>query len=374
MSHSSLSTPIATSLRDRHHVHWSRDHYPTLFTSLADKFFDNPTDELLIILYGALVAFLAIALMWWSDDRYETTYGMSGQVTTITLMNSGRSLTGEQQETAARNLRTFLSENDVSMIKVPESHGSPSLIVFDPGHKIGWTESLGAASSIEDPVPGVYTIKGSYSDRTWASSGETVLAPEGLDVLGSIAVPDLTPSNSNLQFVEVPGVEPLGTGKMYLGTTNPDTVAHIVELVEAQGPHLQSINQQEPLPLSLAYNAPVAIATVFTSLGLTCVIASLVLKLPERRDEIRLRALVGATRSELVRDHASRELIPNLAGTAIGSGVALMTTSLIATSAPGSREFTILTLGALIGGIVMWVIRQATFALILSSHLKRASS
>ena len=120
MSHSSLSTPIATSLRDRHHVHWSRDHYPTLFTSLADKFFDNPTDELLIILYGALVAFLAIALMWWSDDRYETTYGMSGQVTTITLMNSGRSLTGEQQETAARNLRTFLSENDVSMIKVPE--------------------------------------------------------------------------------------------------------------------------------------------------------------------------------------------------------------------------------------------------------------
>ena len=106
MSHSSLSTPIATSLRDRHHVHRSRDHYLTLLTSLADKFFDNPTDELLIILYGALVAFLAIALMWWSDDRYETTYGMSGQVTTITLMNSGRSLTGEQQETAARNLRT----------------------------------------------------------------------------------------------------------------------------------------------------------------------------------------------------------------------------------------------------------------------------
>ena len=292
MSHSSLSTPIATSLRDRHHVHWSRDHYPTLFTSLADKFFDNPTDELLIIPYGALVAFLAIALMWWSDDRYETTYGMSGQVTTITLMNSGRSLTGEQQETAARNLRTFLSENDVSMI----------------------------------------------------------------------------------QFVEVPGVEPLGTGKMYLGTTNPDTVAHIVELVEAQGPHLQSINQQEPLPLSLAYNAPVAIATVFTSLGLTCVIASLVLKLPERRDEIRLRALVGATRSELVRDHASRELIPNLAGTTIGSGIALTTTSLIAMSTPGSRELIVLTTGALGGGIIMWAVRQATFAFALPSHLRQSTS
>ena len=109
-------------------------------------------------------------------------------------------------------------------------------------------------------------------------------------------------------------------------------------------------------------------------LMMVCVMGSVFRRLPEQSGEIQLRVLGGATEIKIIRDRARRELVPVLAGTAIGSGVALVTTSLIATSAPGSREFTVLTLGALIGGIVMWVIRQATFALVLLSHLKRASS
>ena len=84
---------------------------------------------------------------------------------------------------------------------------------------------LNAASSTADPEPGVYTIKGSYSDKTWISSGQAPLAPQGLDVLGSIEVPGLTPSNSNLQFVEVLGAAPFDTGELHLGTTDPDTLA-----------------------------------------------------------------------------------------------------------------------------------------------------
>ena len=375
MSRSPLSVPTTMNSRTHQHTHRSRGQ-DSIFTQLANKCnLDHATDGLLIIPYGVLVAFLAIALMWWSDDRYETTYGMSEPMTTITLMNSNRSVSEEQQKEAARELRAFLSENDISMIKVSEGDGSPNLVVFDPDHRVEWTGPLGAAvSSTEDPVPGVYTIKGSYSDRMWVSSEQAPLAPQGLDVLGSIAVPDLTPSNSNLQFVEVPGVEPLGTGKMYLGTTNPDAVAHIVELTEAQGVHLQSINQQEPLLISLAYNSPVAIAAIFTFLGLTCVIASLILRLPERREEVRLRVLVGATRPVLVRHRALRELIPTIAGTTIGSGIALATTSLIALSTPGGREFVALTVGALGGGIIMWMARQATFVLVLSSYLGRSAS
>lgn len=233
---------------------------------------------------------------------------------------------------------------------------------------------LNAASSTADPEPGVYTIKGSYSDKTWISSGQAPLAPQGLDVLGSIEVPGLTPSNSNLQFVEVLGAAPFDTGELHLGTTDPDTLARIVELMEAQGLRPQSTKQQEPLLISLIYDAPVATSTLFILLSIVCVMGTVVLRLPEQSEEIRLRVLVGATKLKIIRDRARRELVPVLAGTAIGSGVALVTTSLISTSAPGSREFTVLTLGALIGGIVMWVIRQATFALILSSHLKRASS
>lgn len=324
--------------------------------------------------YGVLVAFLAIAFMWWTDNRSEITYGMSGPMTTITMMNGTRSATAEQKAQAARDLRAFLSENDISMIKVSNGDSSPDLVVFDPNHRIGWMKPLNAASSTADPEPGVYTIKGSYSDKTWISSGQAPLAPQGLDVLGSIEVPGLTPSNSNLQFVEVLGAAPFDTGELHLGTTDPDTLARIVELMEAQGLRPQSTKQQEPLLISLIYDAPVATSTLFILLSIVCVMGTVVLRLPEQSEEIRLRVLVGATKLKIIRDRARRELVPVLAGTAIGSGVALMTTSLIATSAPGSREFTILTLGALIGGIVMWVIRQATFALILSSHLKRASS
>ena len=295
-------------------------------------------------------------------------------MTTITMMNGTRSATAEQKAQAARDLRAFLSENDISMIKVSNGDSSPDLVVFDPNHRIGWMKPLNAASSTADPEPGVYTIKGSYSDKTWISSGQAPLAPQGLDVLGSIEVPGLTPSNSNLQFVEVLGAAPFDTGELHLGTTDPDTLARIVELMEAQGLRPQSTKQQEPLLISLIYDAPVATSTLFILLSIVCVMGTVVLRLPEKSEEIRLRVLVGATKLKIIRDRARRELVPVLAGTAIGSGVALMTTSLIATSAPGSREFTILTLGALIGGIVMWVIRQATFALILSSHLKRASS
>lgn len=366
----SIATPANRRHKHRQRTQDRNNHIvsPIEFT------YDLPIDGLLAVAYGILVAFLAIALMWWTDNRSEITYGMSGPMTTITLMNSGRSVTEEQQTDAARELRTFLSENDISMIKVSNGDGPPALVVFDPGHKIGWTNSLDAASSTVDPEPGVYTITGSYSDRTWASSGRAPLVPQGLDVLGSVEVSGLTPSNSNLQFVETPGAAPFGTGTMYLGTTDPDAVARIVELVEAQGSRLQSVKQQPPLLTSLVHDAPVAISTIFASLGLVCVMASLVLRLPEQREEIRLRALVGATGLELVRDHASRELVPALAGTMIGSGVALATTSLISVSAPGNRELVVVMLGALTGGTVMWIARQATFALVLPSYLKRVVS
>jgi len=357
-----------------------RDHrkfLPKLFPSVSERLAsDSASGGLPAVPYGVLIAFLAIALMWWADSRSTITYGMDGPMTTIRLEGSNAS-TEDQMIESARELRAFLAEKNVSMIKVSEGDAPPTLVVFDPGRRIGWTAQLDDAGSTGDPEPGVYTISGSYSDRTWASSGQAPLAPPGIagvDMLGSVEIPGMTPSNSNLQFVEVLGAAPFDTGELHLGTTDPDALARIVELVEAQGLRPQSTKQQEPLLISLIYDAPVATSTLFILLSIVCVMGSVVLRLPEQSEEIRLRVLVGATEIKIIRDRARRELVPVLAGTAIGSGVALVTTSLIATSAPGSREFTVLTLGALIGGIVMWVIRQATFALVLLSHLKRASS
>ena len=95
----------------------------------------HSTGGLLAVPYGILVAFLAIALMWWTDNRSEITYGMSGPMTTITTMNSTRSATEEQKAQAARELRTFLSENDSSSFMVSKGDCPPVLGVFDPNHR-----------------------------------------------------------------------------------------------------------------------------------------------------------------------------------------------------------------------------------------------
>ena len=293
-------------------------------------------------------------------------------MTTITLGGSNLS-TEEQEIEAARELRAFLAEKDVSMIKVSEGDAPPTLVVFDPGRRIGWTAQLGDAGSTGDPEPGAYTISGSYSDRTWASSGQAPLAPPGIaedDMLGSVEIPGMTSSNSNLQFVEALGAGPLGTGSLRLGTTDPATVSRAVELVKASGLQVRG-TRQEPLLISLIYDTTVAVSALFVLLALACTMASLVLRLPERREETRLRLLVGATGPTLVRDRARRELVPVVVGTAAGSGIALAATSLTAASAPGAREAVATALGALAGGALMWLARQATFAAVLPSFLKR---
>lgn len=293
-------------------------------------------------------------------------------MTIITLGGSNLS-TEEQEIETARELRAFLAEKDVSMIKVSEGDAPPTLVVFDPGRRIGWTAQLGDASSTGDPEPGVHTISGSYSDRTWASSGQAPLAPPGIaedDMLGSVEIPGMTSSNSNLQFVEALGAGPLGTGSLRLGTTDPATVSRAVELVKASGLQVRG-TRQEPLLISLIYDTTVAVSALFVLLALACTMASLVLRLPERREETRLRLLVGATGPTLVRDRARRELVPVVVGTAAGSGIALAATSLTAASTPRAREAVATALGALAGGVLMWLARQATFAAVLPSFLKR---
>lgn len=307
------------------------------------------------------MAFLALALMWWVESESTDSYGMTGRTTTITLVDDAEvgadeRPTPEKQIEAARDLRSFLEEQRVSMVKVSEGDSAPTLVVLDPDHELGWTEPLDTAESDS----GLYTISGSYSDRLRSTTGRTPLAPEGATVLGGVEVPGTTPSNSNLQFVEVLGNSPVGPGTLLLGTTDPDTVSHAVDLLEASG--VQAVNpQRPPLLLSLARDAAVSIAAVFVLVGIVCSMASVALRLPERHDELRLRLLVGATGSALVREHARDELAPTLVGTTLGAGAAVVLTSLIAGSPPDGRELGVVGAGALGGTFVVWLARQAAF-------------
>ena len=127
-----------------------RDHRkfrPRLLSSASGRLAsDSDSGGLLAVPYGVLIAFLAIALLWWADSRSTITYGMDGPMTTITL--GGNNLSTEEQEIeAARELRAFLAEKDVSMIKVSEGDAPPTLVVFDPGRRIGWTAQLDDADA-----------------------------------------------------------------------------------------------------------------------------------------------------------------------------------------------------------------------------------
>ena len=163
------------------------------------------TGGVLAVFYGMTVAFLALAVLWWGQTRSTETYSMPEPTTTLTLTNGPHSVSEEQQVMAARRLRAALTREGVSMVKDSQGDGDPVLVVLDPEQRISWARTLST-----DSRPGVYAIRGTYSDRTWATRGQAPLAPPGHDVLGTISVPGVTPSASSLQFAELLGSSPLG--------------------------------------------------------------------------------------------------------------------------------------------------------------------
>ena len=177
-----------------------------------------------------LIAFLALAVLWWGQTRSTVTYGMPGPTTTLTLSSSARSATEEQQLTAARRLRALLTEEGVSTVKTSQGDGDPILVVLDPKQRIDWAGPLNT-----DSRHGLFVIRGTYSGTVWRARGQAPLAPAGRTVLGTVSVPGVTPSTSSLQFVEPLGNAPLGTGQMLLGTTDPALIARVGSVLGESG-------------------------------------------------------------------------------------------------------------------------------------------
>lgn len=315
-----------------------------------------------------VVAFLVLALLWWGQARSTMTYGMPEPTTSLTLSSSARSATEDQQVTAARRLRTLLTQEGVSMVKTSQGDGDPVLVVLDPKQRIGWTGPLNT-----DSRSGVFVIRRTYSSTAWSTRGQAPLAPAGLAVLDTVSVPGVTPSTSSLQFVELLGNAPLGTGQLLLGTTDPALIARVTSLLEESGLAVES-TQQQPALVSLVRDSTVATAALFAGLGIVCTVMSLALSLPEQRGEIRLRRLVGATGAALVLERSGQELLPVIAGTAAGALGAGAAAALVAATPPSPPEMEVLATGALVGGAVLWMARQLTFGIWLCLELRGAGT
>ena len=311
-----------------------------------------------------LVAFLALAVLWWGQTRSTATYGIPGPTTTLTLSSSARSATEEQQLTATRRLRALLTEEGVSTVKTSQGDGDPILVVLDPKQRIDWADPLNT-----DSRHGLFVIRGTYSGTVWRARGQAPLAPVGRTVRGTVSVPGVTPSTSSLQFVEPLGNAPLGTGQMLLGTTDPALIARVGSVLEESGLTVESTRRQ-PALVSLVRDSTVAMAALFAALGIVCAVMSLALSLPEQRGEIRLRRLIGATEAALVRERCGRELLRVIAGTAVGALGAGAATALVAQAPPALPELEVLAVGAVVGGAVLWMARRITFAIWLHLELR----
>ena len=311
-----------------------------------------------------LVAFLALAVLWWGQTRSTATYGIPGPTTTLTLSSSARSATEEQQLTATRRLRALLTEEGVSTVKTSQGDGDPILVVLDPKQRINWAGPLNT-----DSRNGLFVIRGTYSGTVWRARGQAPLAPVGRTVRGTVSVPGVTPSTSSLQFVEPLGNAPLGTGQMLLGTTDPALIARVASVLEDSGLAVESTRRQ-PALVSLVRDSTVAMAALFAALGIVCAVMSLALSLPEQRGEIRLRRLIGATEAALVRERCGRELLRVIAGTAVGALGAGAATALVAQAPPALPELEVLAVGAVVGGAVLWMARRITFAIWLHLELR----
>lgn len=254
------------------------------------------------------------------------------------------------------------------MVKTSQGDGDPILVVLDPKQRIDWTGPLNT-----DSRPGLFAIHGTYSGTVWRARGQAPLAPAGRTVLGTVSVPGVTPSTSSLQFVEPLGSAPLGTGQMVLGTTDPALIARVGSVLEESGLTVESTRRQ-PALVSLVRDSTVAVAALFAALGIVCTVMSLALSLPEQREEIRLRRLIGATEAALVRERCGRELLQVIAGTAVGALGAGAATALVAQAPPSLPELEVLVVGAVVGGAVLWMARRLTFAIWLHLELRGAGA
>lgn len=262
------------------------------------------------VFLGVLVAFLVWSVQWALDDRRAVTFGMPGEVTTLTLYDGPQEVHPAEAHAAGQELRRYLAGHGMSLIVASPGNGTPQMTVFDPARRLSWFTT---ASDATGSTAGLYLFKGSYSARRWTASSVAPLLPAGSTVTGVVTPPA---GVGNLQYVGPLG-EVVPAGNYVFGGVSSKDVAPIQALLSRQGLEVQGARAM-PLVEDLLRNPLIMTTALFLAVGHLCAAAYWSLLLGARTRELVIRRRHGARLSALVRRWFTSGLPPIALGLAAG--------------------------------------------------------
>ncbi|MDR9794335.1 FtsX-like permease family protein [Aeribacillus pallidus] len=264
------------------------------------------------VLLSMLTSFMVQAFQWTLESRQEITFGLTGEITVLTMINGPQEVTKTEASSAQSMLIDYIDKQSLSLVYSSLGDGRPEIIVYDPHGSLPWFPK-DSDESTDLTTSHAYLFRGTYTEKQWSNSGTASLLPKEVEISGVIDSPSAT---DDYQYARTINLDPLPPGNYTINTSDPDQVKHILNLFYQMG-FVPQVSKEIPLFTYFINNPFVVITVIFLVMGLLCVVLDWFLYNQERTREFGIRRRYGALPTTLVREN----LLFGIAGLLIGSAI-----------------------------------------------------
>jgi hypothetical protein len=262
------------------------------------------------VLLSMLTSFMVHAFMLTLESRQESTFGLTGKITVLTMINGPQEVTETDATYAQNMLKDYIKKQSLSLVYTSVGDGRPEMIVYDPHGFLPWFPRV-TEESFDLTTSHAYLFRGTYTENQWSNFAKAPFLPEEVKVSGVIDSPSGT---DNLQYARTIGQDPLPSGSYTINTSDPVQIKHIIDLFYQMG-FIPQVSKEIPLFTYFVNNPFLVITVLFLVMGLLCIVFDWFLYNQERVREFGIRRRYGALPTNLVREN----LIVGMAGLLIGS-------------------------------------------------------
>lgn len=285
---------------------------------------------LLPLLLSALVEFSCWSVLDEVVAERSSHLGMTGPMTVLTTADIPQEADTPARATrAALALRSYLQERSLSVVVSPADDGYPGLQYYAPPSPpssttaaLAWARNLPSRCREEHHA---CLVRGSWSqlafDRHSPGTPATPLVDPSLRVSGILDISGV--SVDDIQYVTPLGSVPLVAGTAVIGTTDPETIRHIVRLLSSAGQEVQSSQSIIRESTALLHDSSVMMSGLLLLCGAFCAMECWFVLMGEQGRDFAIRRLFGARTSQIVGQFLRNEVPHILVSTLCGSALTL---------------------------------------------------
>ncbi|MED4940872.1 hypothetical protein, partial [Heyndrickxia coagulans] len=250
------------------------------------------------ILLSMLTSFMVHAFLLTLESRKESTFGLTGKITVLTMVNGPQKVTKTDATYAQNMLKDYIDKQSLSLVYSSIGDGRPEMLVYDPHGFLPWFPRV-TDESFDFTTSHAYLFRGTYTEKQWSNFAKAPLLPKKVKVSGVIDAPSET---GDLQYARTIGQDPLPPGNYTINTSDPVQVKHILDLFDQMG-LVPQVSKEIPIFIYFANNPFLVITVLFLVMGLLCIVFDWFLYNQERVREFGIRIRYGALPTNLVQEN-----------------------------------------------------------------------